>query len=753
MSASMFAGVSSSSDAAGVTGQHGRQQHRSTSAGTGLEEGVDVTFHGLVETTVDALLIFEACRTGHLKRVTRRLRHRERANVQSGCVFVYDETESGVKRWTDGIAWSPSRILGNFLIYRQLVHKANVSKTAKKEAPQEETLLLSHGKPSYEVLENGLFKKTISVTANGHHQHLVSYFTKSDVLLKRLAQPSAVPVLAELPIGDDLLFHQRFRKGPVSIPPFMLEMASDMRKVANITHLFDEALGITVFEEFERQDDDDDDGDNEGSGTWKASEEGKRDSYENSNTSSPSSSTQSQSSSHRKPVMEAHSASSMSPAGFIPGRCRTSSVPLDRQQLNTPDFGRKRGLAGLGISFMHTEFNDTDPARSYFQQQQQQSAHYPVAPLSPYATHYSAFYYPSVPPPPPGPPTPPLYPLSGVSAPLGYTDPYYTYYPPSFTLKRPISASSSTSSPMRYPPPEYSKPTNASQDNSNNRTNDAYNPRPHMDTGMIIGQDQVDAATLLKFQAHAQSASAPQTPSGNDERVHEQNDGNADVVRIKNDVEEDCDFEKELTQKPKKPRRFPPMHVDGAYSKVQLQELEEADSLHKNHYMLQPLRSKHIKRQAEAAIELIETAQGFNKLVNRFCDTLNGDDPMNDDLDLEDDLTMEGYESLQQTRVMVQELLGIESEYVRVLTNIRSRLVRVLDQKNQVATELGLKKRRRSMFPMYTTPSVAPIFRPVVDPKGITTRRELQQHLHQLQIEKLQLERMQWIQHRQVYRR
>lgn len=42
--------------------------------------------------------------------------------MQSGSVFVFDEHESGIKRWTDGLIWSPSRILGNFLIYRE-THK------------------------------------------------------------------------------------------------------------------------------------------------------------------------------------------------------------------------------------------------------------------------------------------------------------------------------------------------------------------------------------------------------------------------------------------------------------------------------------------------------------------------------------------------------------------------------------------------------------------------------------------------------
>jgi hypothetical protein len=77
---------------------------------------LDPPFRGYIETTYDALLVFEAARRGMIPRVTRRLIERERGMVQSGAVFVFDEHESGIKRWTDGLVWSPSRILGNFLV-------------------------------------------------------------------------------------------------------------------------------------------------------------------------------------------------------------------------------------------------------------------------------------------------------------------------------------------------------------------------------------------------------------------------------------------------------------------------------------------------------------------------------------------------------------------------------------------------------------------------------------------------------------
>ena len=75
------------------------------------------TFTGFVRNTTDALILFEACLSGKLHYVSRRLHDRERSQlIQSGNIFIYEENESGIKRWTDGVAWSTSRILGDFLI-------------------------------------------------------------------------------------------------------------------------------------------------------------------------------------------------------------------------------------------------------------------------------------------------------------------------------------------------------------------------------------------------------------------------------------------------------------------------------------------------------------------------------------------------------------------------------------------------------------------------------------------------------------
>jgi len=79
------------------------------------------TWEGFVSSTGDALILFEAVLSGALERTVRRPHDRERAQlIKSGSIFIYEENGSGIKRWTDGLPWSPSRILGNYLIYREL---------------------------------------------------------------------------------------------------------------------------------------------------------------------------------------------------------------------------------------------------------------------------------------------------------------------------------------------------------------------------------------------------------------------------------------------------------------------------------------------------------------------------------------------------------------------------------------------------------------------------------------------------------
>src|SRR5271170_3071326 len=88
------------------------------------------TYNGHVRTPTDAIILFEACRLGLLPRVQRRLSEKERQLIRSGSVFVWDEREAGMRRWTDGKSWSASRVSGSFLTYREMEGKRGGSNVA-----------------------------------------------------------------------------------------------------------------------------------------------------------------------------------------------------------------------------------------------------------------------------------------------------------------------------------------------------------------------------------------------------------------------------------------------------------------------------------------------------------------------------------------------------------------------------------------------------------------------------------------------
>jgi hypothetical protein len=208
------------------------------------------TFTGYVASTKDALILFEACLIGHLNHIPRRPNERERNSlIHSGCVFIYVENASGIKRWTDGVTWSPSRILGNFLVYRELDRpfppgeKKKVIKKQERRAarPGEpyprpdgtgsyspatsqptsfsnapasadaERQLIGSLTSSYGFKFNGLVKKTISVKVLSATHHLISYYNMDNVKMGLLQRPSHVLTLSAISPRQELTSNQSFR--------------------------------------------------------------------------------------------------------------------------------------------------------------------------------------------------------------------------------------------------------------------------------------------------------------------------------------------------------------------------------------------------------------------------------------------------------------------------------------------------------------------------------------------------------------
>lgn len=230
------------------------------SAGSGAGPLVP-TFHGFVQNSMDGLVLFEACLSGKLHHVPRRPHDRERNQlIKSGSIFIYEENASGIKRWTDGVAWSPSRILGNFLIYRELEkpfppgEKKRAMKRKRVSVPGEpyprrdsdenatteqqtpitpptpgggsevksdmpaseqdkeiERSLIGSLVDSYGFRPDGLVKKTMSISINGISHHMVSYYKVDDVKNNLLPRPLSDHRLQGLTVRPELYLKQNFR--------------------------------------------------------------------------------------------------------------------------------------------------------------------------------------------------------------------------------------------------------------------------------------------------------------------------------------------------------------------------------------------------------------------------------------------------------------------------------------------------------------------------------------------------------------
>ncbi|KAJ2779645.1 Global transcription regulator sge1, partial [Coemansia javaensis] len=205
--------------------------------------GACFTVTGLrISNTRDALMVFEACRQGVLPRVVRRLNDSEKQQICAGTVVVFDEKEAKMKRWTDGRLWTPSRIMNNFLVYRELDRKIPPNQEGMAEinrwvssSPRATHPAGAHSSNKGVFLHkaHGLLKTTISLSVpdddgdfmrqadwrpmHVHQQHLISYFRPETTA--QLPTPDDMEELQGLRLPLPILRIQRFRR-PVKIEIF-----------------------------------------------------------------------------------------------------------------------------------------------------------------------------------------------------------------------------------------------------------------------------------------------------------------------------------------------------------------------------------------------------------------------------------------------------------------------------------------------------------------------------------------------------
>lgn len=174
-------------------------------------------FSGFVETTGDALRLIQAARQGIIPRITRRLNDFERRSmIRSGAVFVFSVDESGMKRWTEGLAWSPSRMSGNFLIYREVTERTS-TRSGSKRPYTSSTSMSDPGPQTHErdaYKPGGLVKKTITVDIDGADYHLISYYTEEDIHSGRLQRPLCRPDIMAMDMSFELE-HMKLSRNPL----------------------------------------------------------------------------------------------------------------------------------------------------------------------------------------------------------------------------------------------------------------------------------------------------------------------------------------------------------------------------------------------------------------------------------------------------------------------------------------------------------------------------------------------------------
>lgn len=131
---------------------------------------------GYLHSYEEAYLVVHALRLGFVQPNRERLSLQEREEISSGNIYVFIERKTLIMRWTDGITWSPSKILGSFLLYKEVckyMTKNATKKYVKKKYERQRCV------PLDKQLQKDRFfmhKKTISLKHGNETYHIIAYF-------------------------------------------------------------------------------------------------------------------------------------------------------------------------------------------------------------------------------------------------------------------------------------------------------------------------------------------------------------------------------------------------------------------------------------------------------------------------------------------------------------------------------------------------------------------------------------------------
>ncbi|KAJ3377867.1 hypothetical protein HDU84_008131 [Entophlyctis sp. JEL0112] len=149
------------------------------------------SYFGFVEDEVDSLILVDAVIAKKIPPFAGGPLEIARLSVRSGSVYILPENSRYLKRWKDGLQWSPSRSYGHFLLYRQ-VRQIDNSTTAGESILHTESLNIPGVDPRFaqsslkdgmQIMENGLTKRSITVKgSDGCVYRVISYYNRKDIL-------------------------------------------------------------------------------------------------------------------------------------------------------------------------------------------------------------------------------------------------------------------------------------------------------------------------------------------------------------------------------------------------------------------------------------------------------------------------------------------------------------------------------------------------------------------------------------------
>lgn len=175
------------------------------------------TYNGYIRTPADAILLIQACYNGELPRVKKRLSPKEGLLIRNGSIFIWEEHETGLRRWTDGRKWSPSRVSGRFLIYREMERQKMGESVTQSISESDTTPESPCKKRDFRSVvgidddqcisrpKSQLMKLSFSISSpTGHHWHLINYYRQSDLSTGDLRVPTTDPSLKHICPQRDL---------------------------------------------------------------------------------------------------------------------------------------------------------------------------------------------------------------------------------------------------------------------------------------------------------------------------------------------------------------------------------------------------------------------------------------------------------------------------------------------------------------------------------------------------------------------